>query len=232
MMIKEFQKSYTKPKTKGGENIMKKIIMLMIMLAFVFAMNVQSVQALPILTLYDGVTTVTVNDLDLDGVVSFNGSIGSWTVNVTTGITMPAIGSSLVPVMDLNSINLTGLGPGTLTITFSEDGFSLTNGTLQAAVGGTTGGTASFATLLNGTSLSSLALGPFSPIAFSGTAYYNNLTLLPTDILAQQAVIIHTGAGQVTSFDKHLDTVPEPATLILLGTGFASLAFFARRKRN
>lgn len=206
---------------------MKRIFMMMIILAFVVAMNVQTVQATPILTISDGSNTVTVSDNDSDGVVTYNGNLGAWIVNVITGVTMPLLGTSSNPVLDLNSINVTGITPGTLTITFTEDGFSLTNGSMKSAVGGTTDGSVSFSTLLNGFALSGLDFGPFSGGAFSDTAYYNDLTLGSSDRLGLQAVITHTGGAQVTSIDLH-DKVPEPGMLVLLGSGFLGLAFFGR----
>ena len=88
------------------------------------ALGADRVNAVPTLTLFDGTTTITITDgsgLDANaavGAVTFSGRIGVWDVNVSTGITKPVIGSSTVPMMDLNSVDHS-TGAGTLTITFS-----------------------------------------------------------------------------------------------------------------
>lgn len=40
------------------------------------------------------------------GSVTFIGPIGNWNVNVTTGVTYPALGTTDTPKMDLNSVNV------------------------------------------------------------------------------------------------------------------------------
>src|SRR5262245_25322474 len=100
-------------------------------------------EAAPSLKLTDGVTTVIVTDQGvgglnpLVGVVTASPVVGSWFVNVSTGITAPQIGSLTLPHMDLSSVNVGG--PGTLTISFSSDFFGPTpTTTFQAHIGGTT----------------------------------------------------------------------------------------------
>src|SRR2546426_8938785 len=70
-----------------------------------------------------GGPTVTVNDTDGDGVVTFAGALGIFSVNVTTGVTKPTLGSAALPHMDLNTLNIAG-GAGDLTITWSDVGFT------------------------------------------------------------------------------------------------------------
>src|SRR4051794_32537767 len=100
-------------------------------------------------TLYlsDGTSSIMVADGDpLDsstqvGVVTYNGPIGlNWTLNVTTGISKPILGSPTQPWMDLNSVNATSRGAGSLTIKFSDNNFGPSSGTLVSKIGGTSQG--------------------------------------------------------------------------------------------
>ncbi|NBP72986.1 MAG: hypothetical protein EBU57_07455, partial [Alphaproteobacteria bacterium] len=108
--------------------------------------------AVPQLRLSDGINTVTVTDggagdiNPLAGVVVFNGAIGDFSVNVTTGITKPLLGSPTDPVLDLNSIDVTGAAGGILTIEFTETDFLSGGPTVNFSteIGGVTADTVQF----------------------------------------------------------------------------------------
>ena len=171
------------------------------------------------------------------GVVSSTASVGNWGVNVTTGLSYPVIGASDKPELDLNSVNVTsGQLGGTLEIlledtydTLGEFNDSITG--FQFAVGGTTRGTVDYKVYVNDVLLSDVFIdqGP----AF---AYSDLMTPIPGELgdeltLKILATIVHTAAGQVTSFDAHLTPIPEPASIALFGIGLLGFAGIARRKR-
>jgi len=204
---------------KGGK--MKKRITFLCTLFLVFLIAAFA-QATPVLRLTSGADTATIIDGDADGIVYFNGALGGsvWTVNVTTGITKPAIGTANEPKLDLNSVNVSGGGAGTLTILFSDNNFAApTIGMWNTAIGGTTNGTLSVssyydngnAELATTTSISSL--GPFGPGAFSGNSDSESLTVAGPFSLTLEVNITHTDEGQTTSFDCILSTNGLPVYL-------------------
>lgn len=207
------------------------------------------------LFLSDGVTTIVVEDQDFApaapvlifdpttadlnataGIVSWNGTIGTWTVFATVGVTKPAIGSALDPQMDLFNAEVSG-GAGTLTVAVTDTGF-LSVGTLNfnTEIGGTTDGTLSFSLFADtgnaefGSAPADLvtSLGPFAG-AFSASQNDQATMTAPWSMTAA-ATITHTAAGQVTSFDARIK-VPEPRTLALFGIGLLALGLLSRRRR-
>ena len=173
--------------------------------------------------IYDSNTTA--------GVVTYSGGFDSiWTVNVTTGITYPVLGSLSYPELDLNSVNVSSSAGGTLDIYFSETGFGTTGNT---QIGGVTGGTVTGYTYLdNGNNLfgTTTLLGTLGPNtnSFSGTT---TTSLDPSDpySLTNKATITHSGSD-VTSFNLTTVVVPEPVSYTLFVVGGALLGFMRFRK--
>jgi hypothetical protein len=201
--------------------------------------------AVPTLQLTDGVTTVTIEDMsgsDFNptvGAVTFIGSVGNFSLNGTTGISKPVLGSATLPSLDLSSVEVSGpSGGGTLTIRFSDDFFGPTLGGVTASIGGTTpiGGTVLYSTFADasnvpfGTSTLLTTQGPFGGPAFSGTTFAN-LGLLSFS-LTQEVVISHSSPGLVTSFNAELKAVPDGgSTVAFLGAVLVGLESFRRRFR-
>ncbi len=165
----------------------------------------------------------------LINVVTFVGSIGTWNLNVSTGSSHGALNGA---DLDLNSVNNT-TAAGTLTISFSDDGFPAATGH-SFSVGGTftTGtptvsfseysGATKFATTTQlGTTLS------FTASPFSGST--SGTSLAGQTALTEVAVLAFNGAGG-TSFDAQLEPVPEPASVALFGGVLLCSVTMIRRK--
>jgi hypothetical protein len=224
---------------------MQPLRILIMLVAAVATAQVASADA--VLRLTQGASVVTITDGgagDANGVagaITYVGSLGSFSLNVTTGITKPIVGGVNAPEIDLNSVNVTSAGPGgTLTIEFTDTGFGLASGAgFNTMVGGTTGGFVSVASYYDvgnvefDTSSPLSALGPFGTgsgtVAFSGVAGNPVGPLAGPYSLTLVATITHNGAA-TTSFDANLQHAPEPSTLVLLGA--VAVAGFALRRRR
>jgi hypothetical protein len=220
--------------------ILKRLIVLgMVVLGGLIGMQTSSYAASFALLLEDGVNpAITINDGglgDLDsraGVIVFNGSIGVWTLNVSTGLTYPEAGSPAAPYLDLNSLN-SSTGAGTLDIYLSATDYTRPGGAVLN-VGGTTAGTAEFSAYYdpgNALFAETVEIGELEFVgpAFSGTAGGPVVGGTPYS-LTVEATIEHGGRG-VSSFDAELK-VPEPSLILLMGFGLVGLWGFRKRSKK
>lgn len=224
----------------------------MLLLGFVALALAPALHAVPTLRLSDGATTVSITDdtaSDQDylsdpgfqhtaGIVNFTGSVGSWTLNITTGVSKPAAGSAISPVMTLNSVNASSSAGGTLTISFSDDFFGPTTANMLANLGVSfTSGTVSYTTYsdsanaLFGMTTGLTSVGPLGPGSFN-TSSTTSLALPSPYSLTMQVVIAHAANGTTSlaaGFQEGAAVPDGGSAVFLLGL---SLVALAAQRRN
>lgn len=199
-------------------------------------------QAVPTLRLTSGANTITITDGGAGdsngqvGAVTWIGSLGSWTLNVSTGITKPILGSSGNPHMDLNSVNTSNSAVATsLTIEFSDTGFTAI-GSGSTNIGGTTLGNVTYQTYWSASNAALAKDNLMTSQAFGGPAFSGSATGSGPNVnlysLTQVVTISHgAGSGQNSSFDAEVRVPDSGSTIALLGAALATLGLISRRRK-
>jgi hypothetical protein len=207
---------------------MKRICVVALSAALVLASAGQATAA-HIIQLSDGLGhTATISDVDQDGLVTFSGDLGLWFINVTTGLSAPAVGDS---EMQLLSVNVSGGGAGQLTITQTDTDFTQL-GSASLLLYSTTSfsllspNTISYSAYWDDGNAQFATTSPLGTLSASSTTYSGSLLVNGpsgggTYSLTQVVTINHNGLlGGTTAFSATV-SVPERASILIVGLAVA-----------
>lgn len=176
------------------------------------------------------------------GTIVYSGAIGVWTVNVATGLSKPTLNAA-VPQIHLNSVDVSGGGAGTITVSLTDQGFVMPNttgATLISEMGGLTmsGGTIELTQILDPGNALWGASGHANTVTLTDTyvtTVYGSTLSSPATITAMTPFsltdivkIIHPGVG-TTSFDAESTVVPVPGAVLLGILGLSAAGIKLRK---
>jgi VPDSG-CTERM motif len=200
-----------------------------------------SARAVPTITISDGKKKDTRTLTDVSGLMSFNGSVGKFTLSISAN---PATGLAMLPSLSLNSLSYGGgKKGGTLTISISDTSVHPNDGSISSQISGQTTGTVSYSTFVD-TSNSLFGKGTLlgSQGGLKGAFNINGSAIVASQnaFSLTEMFVIQLGKGGSTHFGAtvldppigggDVATVPDTGTTFsFLGLSLMGLAFFRRK---
>jgi hypothetical protein len=225
---------------RKGEKVMfkKLIVPITIVCSFFLLTGIASSATITLEDPNSSGSLVTLSDGDGDdlnsvsGAVTYVGSIGDWYLNVTTGITKPALGSYSYPIMHLDSVDASSSSSvdEEILVTFTELNFGAVPG-LIADLSATLAGSLEAEVWVNGTKEWSIVFGPGGSDSVTG-AVINGPFPTDFDIMLSVLLTHPPGDNQASSFDFEVNAIPIPAAAWLFGSGLICLVGIRRKLRS